>query len=224
MQEGAEACPLCGTPVAVVGAAGAERPPAARAWSDLYPERKRHGQLLVVSLITTVLLAAGLGCLIFCLRTEGAVAWSGYVMMGCALWWICFMFPLFFRRWRPMVFLPVDFACAAGFLLYVCAKTGGSWFLGFAFPVTGLAGGITIGAVALFRHLRRGRLTLLSGLMIVIGLSFMLVELFQHITFGTPMFVWSLYCVCGFGAIGIFLLVASLVPPWRAAIHRFFFF
>jgi len=221
LQEGAESCPLCGTPVVDVRA---EKQPTVQSWSDLYPAQKRHGQLLVISLITTVLMAASLGCLIFCLRTARNASWSGYVMLGCALLWVCFIFPLFFRKWKPMIFLPVDFACLAGFLLYICAKTGGSWFLSFAFPVTVLVGLITIAVVALFRYLRQGRLPLLAGLLILIGLSFMLVEFFQHITFGTPMFVWSLYCVCGFCAMGAFLLVASLIPSWRNALRRIFFF
>jgi len=221
LQDNAASCPLCGTPVADVRA---EKQPAGNPYSDLYPPREHHGRFLLIGLVTTVMLAACLGCLIFCLRTDGAASWSGYVMMGCALAWVCFVFPLCFRKWKPMVFLPLDFACLAGFLLYICAKNGGNWFLSFAFPVTGLAGLVTVAVVALFRYLRRGKLSWLAGLLILIGLSFMLVEFFQHITFGTPMFVWSLYCVCGFCALGAFLLVASLIPSWRNALRRTFFF
>ena len=63
-----------------------------------------------------------------------------------------------------------------------------------------------------------------KGYLVLIGCSFMLVEYFQHITFGTPMFMWSLYCVCGLGAIGLFLFVASFIPPLRAYLRRTFFF
>ena len=76
----------------------------------------------------------------------------------------------------------------------------------------------------MIRYINQGRLRLLSLLMIAIGCSFMLVEYFQHITFGTPMFMWSLYCVCGLGAIGLFLFVASFIPPLRAYLRRTFFF
>ena len=221
LQEGAGECPLCHTPVVSI-----PRPGVAE--KSLYPDRlppeEKHGRALLVWLITSVMAAACLGCLIFCLRTSGAVSWSGYVMMGAALIWVTLLFPLLFRRYRPMIFLPVDFVCLAGFLLYVCLKNGDSWFLSFAFPVTGIAGILTLLGVAIFRYIRQGRLRLLGIYLVLIGASFMLVEFFQSITFGTPMWVWSLYCVCGFGALGLFLFIATLIPPLHAYLRKTFFF
>ena len=222
LQDQAKECPLCHTPVMIAPAPGQT---ARTGYSDRYPEaEKNHGKVLLIALLTTVMIAAGLGCLIFCLRKEGGVSWSGYVLLGMALVWICLILPWLFPRWRPMIFLPLDFACVAGYLLYICLKTGGSWFLSFAFPVTALTAVLTLAGVAMMRYIKQGRLRLMSLLLIAIGLSFMLVEFFQHITFGTPMFVWSLYCVCGLCAIGLFLFIASLVPPLRAYLRRKFFF
>lgn len=222
LQDGAAACPLCGTPVMLPGKPETE---ARNAWSDRLPEEnRRHGRTLAVWMVTTVLAAANLACLILCLHSYGHVAWSGYVMMGTALAWVWLLFPMLFRRFRPMIFLPVDFACLAGFLLYICAKNGGSWFLSFAFPVTMIIGILTLLGVALFRYIRQGRLRLLGLYLVLIGCSFMLVELFQHITFGTAMFDWSLYCVCVFGALGLFLFVATLIPPLHAYLRKTFFF
>ena len=256
LQEGAGECPLCHTPVIC---------PTARetAGRSLYPDRlppeEKHGRTLLVWLLSTVmaaaclgclifclhtfrevssrdhfatasallsavLIAGCLGCLIFCLRTYGGVAWSGYVMMGSALIWVLLLFPLLFRRFRPMIFLPIDFVCMAGFLLYVCLKNHESWFLSFAFPVTGIAGILTLLGVVIFRYLRQGRLRMLGLYLVLIGSSFMLVEFFQHITFGTPMWVWSLYCVCAFGALGLFLFIATLIPPLHAYLRKTFFF
>ena len=221
LQDGAEECPLCRTPVMLAGMPGTE---GKALYSDRLPEKEdRNGVTLVVWLLTTVILAVCLGCLIFCLRTAGEVSWSGYVLVGAALIWVTLLFPLLFRRFRPMIFLPVDFACLAGFLLYICVKNGEHWFLSFAFPVTAIAGILTMLAVALFRYIRQGRLRLLGLLLILIGASFMLVEFFQHITFGTPMFVWSLYCVCAFGALGLFLFIATLIPPLHAHLRKTFF-
>ena len=76
----------------------------------------------------------------------------------------------------------------------------------------------------MMRYIVQGRLRLMSLLVIAVGLSFMLVEFFQHITFGTPMFIWSLYCVSVFCLIGLFLFIASFVPPLRAYLRRKFFF
>ena len=222
LQDDAAECPLCHTPVVTT-----PMPESAvrNRYSDRYPEpEKRHGKVLAAWLFTTVMIAAGLGCLIFCLRTYHTADWSGFVLMSMALCWVWAVLPVLFSRWRPMIFLPVDFTALGGFLLYICVKTGGNWFLSFAFPVTGIVALMTVTGVALMRYMTEGRLRLMSLLVIFIGLSFMLIEFFQHITFGTPMFVWSLYCVCGFCLIGLFLFIASFIPPLRAYLRRTFFF
>ncbi len=222
LQDGANECPLCRTPVAIAQAPGTEGKPL---YSDRLPEKeKRHGTVLAVWLLTTVMIAACLGCLIFCLRTSREVSWSGYVLLGAALIWVTLLFPLLFRRYRPMIFLPVDFACLAGYLLYICLKNRENWFLPFAFPVTAIAGILTLLGVAIFRYIRQGRLRLLGLYLVLIGASFMLIEFFQHITFQTPMWVWSLYCVCVFGALGLFLFIATLIPPLHAHLRKTFFF
>ena len=221
LQDGAGECPLCHTPVAVPTAPWmAEKP----LYSDRLPAEEKSARPLVVWIITTVMIAASLGCLIFCLRTMKEAAWSGYVLMCAGLIWVTLLFPLLFRRFRPMIFLPIDFICLAAFLLYICVKNGENWFLSFAFPVTGIAGVLTMLGVALFRYIRQGRLRLLGLLLVLIGASFMLIEFFQHITFGTPMFVWSLYCVCVFGALGLFLFIATLIPTLHAHLRKTFFF
>ena len=221
LQDGAGECPLCHTPVVIP-----EKPGTAEKtlYSDRMPAEEKSARPLVVWIITTVMIAASLACLIFCLRTKHEAAWSGYVLMSMGMVWVMLLFPLLFRRYRPMIFLPIDFICLAAFLLYVCVKNGENWFLSFAFPVTGIAGVLTLLGVALFRYIRQGRLRLLGLLLVLIGASFMLIEFFQHITFGTDMFVWSLYCVCAFGALGLFLFIATLIPPLHAHLRKTFFF
>ena len=59
-----------------------------------------------------------MACLFLCLHRYHEVGWSGYVMMSMALAWVWVLLPLLFPRFRPMIFLPVDFACLAAFLLY----------------------------------------------------------------------------------------------------------
>ena len=222
LQDGAEECPLCHTPVSVPTMANpAERQP----YSNRYPKpENQSGKYLVLGLVTVIMIAAALGCLIFCLKSLGRVDWSGFVALGLALLWVWAVLPLLFKRWRPMIFLPIGFACTAGYLLYINANTGGHWFLSFAFPVVAIAAVLTLAGVAMMRYIAQGRLRLMSLLVIAIGLSFMLVEFFQHITFGTNMFIWSLYCVSVFCLIGLFLFIASFVPPLRAYLRRKFFF
>ena len=222
LQDGAAECPLCHTKVTAV-------PVPEHLKESSYPDRyprieKQSGKILALGLVTVILIAAALGCLIFCLKSTGKVGWSGIAALGMALGWIWAILPLLFPRWRPMIFLPIDFACLGGYLLYICANTGGNWFLSFAFPVTGIAAVLTLAGVAMMRYIVQGRLRLMSLLVIAIGLSFMLIEFFAHITFGQPMFLWSLYCMTGFCLVGLFLFIASFIPPLSAYLRRTFFF
>ena len=106
LQDGAKECPLCRTPVTIAPASGTAEEAL---YSDRLPEKEnRHGVTLVIWLLTAVMIAVCLGCLVFCLRTLGEAAWSGYVLMTAGLIWMTLMFPLLFRRYRPMIFLPIS--------------------------------------------------------------------------------------------------------------------
>ena len=221
LQDGAGECPLCHTPVM-----HPDRKDGGQ--QTLYPDRlpaeERHGRALLVWLLSLVMVGVSMACLFLCLHRYHEVGWSGYVMMSLALAWVWVLLPLLFPRFRPMIFLPIDFACLAGFLLYVCVKNGEHWFLSFAFPVTAIVAILTLLGVAIFRYIRAGRLRLLGLYLIEIGASFMLIEFFAHITFGTKMFDWSLYCVIAFGALGLFLFIATLIPRLHAHLRKTFFF
>ena len=218
LQEGVKSCPLCNTPVWCPQGAFNEG-----GYSDAMPPRRRGGHLAAVAFLTMVLAAACVTCLVVCLNLYGGVGWSGYVMTSVGAVYAVTLLPLWFRHPHPLIFVPISFAAVCGCLLYICLATGGSWFLGFAFPVVMLAGILTTATVAMYRYVKRGRLFITGGLLIAIGGSSMLVELFQHITFGSPMFKWSLYGVSAFGVFGLLLIVAGIIPPLRRVLERKFF-
>ena len=219
LAEGETVCPLCHTPLPDSDAPEQTR----RTYSERYPEEASHAGFLLLGLLSAVLLIGGLSCLLVCLKLHHAVAWSGYVMLGCALVWIILILPRWFRHPSPTLFVAVDFAATGGFLLYVCLKNGGHWFLSFAFPITLVLCVLSVACSALLRHLRRGRLFVIAGLFLALGGACMLIELFAHITFHTAMFLWSLYCVAFFGALGVFLLIAAILPQLRQYLERKFF-
>ncbi|MBP5269800.1 MAG: hypothetical protein ILO42_02450 [Clostridia bacterium] len=218
--DGETECPLCHTALPVVGE---ESGASYTAYSDRYPKEKDNEKYLVLGIITTVMAAACLICLILCLKTFGRVYWSGYVMLGIALAWTTFVLPFFFRKWYPLIFLPIDFAAVAGYLLYICLSLGQHWYLSFAFPLTLITCALTLTAVSLLRYIKKGRIFIVGGLLVGLGSISMLVEFFQHITFRTPMFVWSLYCVIFFSALGLFFIISAIIPPLRAFLERKFF-
>ena len=216
LQDGTERCPLCDTPVWNPG----EPETAAPNFSDRYPIPPKSRRYPILAFLTAFLIAGSLSALIFCLTNLHGVYWSGYVMLGCALFYFSVVFPFWFERREPLIFVPLAFVLTSGYLLYICLYTDGHWFLSFAFPLTMLVGALVTAAVAIFRLSRRRRLVKTGILLIAIGCSTMLVELFQHITFGGRMFAWSLYPVCAVTVMGLFVLLCGVIPPWRAYFER----
>ena len=123
-----------------------------------------------------------------------------------------------------MVFVPVAFLSLCLMLLLICGYTGGHWFWSFAFPLTGIVAVLTIGAIALFRYVKRGAIFITGGLLTVCGVGYGVgIELFQHLTFHTPMFTWSIYAAVVFALFGGFLLLAGMIRPLREHLERKFF-
>ena len=284
LNEGVTACPLCRTPV---WNPETKVEPTAN-YSARYPRPPKSKRYPILAFITILLAAVCLSVLIYCLNQYGQVAWSGYVMLGVALvyfsmifpfwfekrhplifvplaflltcgyllyiclynhgnWFLPFafpvvmilgaittasvalvyfsmIFPFWFEKRYPMVFVPLAFVLICGYLLYICLYNHGHWFLPFAFPVVMLTGAITTASVALFRCGKRRRLLKTGCLVIVIGCSSMLVEMFESITFGTEMFTWSLYQTCVLSLVGLFLILSGVIPPWREYLERKLFF
>lgn len=219
LNEDVRQCPLCATPVWNPDTPGQPEP----AWSDRFPAPPKNIRYPILAFITILLLAVCLSTMIFCLTQLGGVRWSGYVMLGCALVYFSMIFPFWFEKRYPLIFVPLFLALTCGYLLYICLYNRGHWFLPFAFPVVMITGAIATIGVALFRFGKRARLLKAGTLLIVIGCSTMLIEFFQHITFDTPMFTWSLYSTSVFFLMGLFLLLSGLIPPWREYLERTFF-
>ena len=219
LQEGVERCPLCGTPVWNPEGSRMEK-----AYPERLPRTDRESTVPVAAALTTLCVIAVLVILAICFRMYGALEWGVYAVSGIALFAVLAVLPLWFRHPLPEVFVPADHAAAALFLLTVCGASGGNWFLSFALPLTAISCILSTALICLLRHVREGRLFIFGGLLVLMGLFSMLVEFFEHITFDTPMFLWSLYSLMGFGAAGLFLLITGMIPSLRASLEKRFFF
>ena len=219
LQDGAESCPLCETPVW-----NPEQSRKEHSYPDHYPSTQKESGLPFAVSLTVICVMAITVILIVCLRLYGELRWGGYVLGGIALFYIVAVLPRWFRRPPIEVFIPVDHAAAALYVLFICLHTGGHWFMSFAFPVI-LAGCLLLTATAcLLKHVRGARLIILGGFLLGLGGFTVLVEFFEHLTFGTPMFLWSLYSLAGFAVAGGFLLLSGLIPSMRASLEKRFFF
>ncbi len=218
LTDDAERCPLCATPVWIPE--NADIPKTNYGYSSVYPKKKENERIPAAIFLTIALAVISIVCLIFCLRTYGAIRWSGYVMSGIAALYMIAVLPMWFRRPNPVIFVPTSFIAVSAFLLYVCLYNQGDWFLSFAFPVVMLLGILTTAAVSLFRYVKGGKLFIIGGLLAALGASSMLIEYFQHITFDTKMFSWSLYAVSTFFLFGLFLILAGIIQSLREWLER----
>lgn len=219
LQEGIEACPLCSTPVW-----NPDKTSAPSNFSKSYPRAEADKRYPVLAFVTAILAVICVSCLIFCLNTYDRVFWSGYVMLGIAMVYFSVIFPFWFEKRHPLIFVPLCFCLICGYLLYICLYTGGHWFLTFAFPIVMITGIVSTASVALFRYIKRGRIFIMGGLFVAIGGCSMLIEMFQNITFGSRMFTWSLYTLSFFAAVGLFLLISGAIRPMREYLQRKLFF
>ena len=222
LQEGVRCCPLCQTPVYHPEASDQEE--GNRAYPETLPSAYCESRMSA-AIAMTIVCALVVGVIVaVCFRLYGQLFWGGYAALGVAMFYIIAILPAWFRHPNAVIFASVDHVAAALYALYVCGVTGGNWFLPFAFPVTGISCLLSVTLICLLKYLRKGKLFIFGGFLILLGGASMLVEFFEHLTFGTQMFRWSLFSLAGFGAAGLFLLLAGIIRPLRRTLERRFFY
>ena len=219
LQEGAENCPLCYTPVW-----NPDNLVKDEAYPEHYPRPQKESNLPFAVTMTVICVLSILIHLTVCLKLYGALRWGIYSISGIVLFYVVAILPCWFRKPRGEIFVPVDHAAAALFVLLICIKTGGHWFLSFAFPVILASCLISTAIICLLKYVKGGKLFVLGGSLLGIGAFTVLIEFFEHVTFGTDMFRWSIYSLLGFGAAGLILLLAGMIPSMRHALEKRFFF
>lgn len=219
LQEGVSECPLCRTPVHIP-----DERPAQKNYPDSLPRHYDESGLPAAVAMTVVCAIAAAVVLAVCFKLYGQLRWGGYVVWGIALFYIVAVLPRWFRHPRGEIFVPCGHAAVALYVLYICLRTGGHWFLSFALPILAVSCLLTTALVCLLKYVRRGRLFIFGGFLLLLGGFTVLIEFFEHISFGLPMFRWSLFSLAGFGAMGLFLLIAGMIRPLRDTLEKRFFF
>lgn len=213
-------CPLCGTVVPVLRTDTDE--------NSLYPKNKMpkippnskvlSGSILILCFLPLML------TLFADMSDNGKLNWFGYVAGGIVVSYITFALPIWFRKPNPVIFVPCDFVATAIFLLYINLLTKGEWFLNFALPsIIGLAL-ITCTLVTLLRYLKKGRLFIVGGCMMGLGVWTFTVELLMTKTFEMAFLGWSVYVMITLLLVGGLLLYVAINKTLREKISRKMFF
>ena len=215
-------CPLCGTVVfnpEVARPDGA--PPYPREHGPVNENVNRIGVLFIVSVLFLLPIVTVLLC---DWQINRKLVWSGYAAGAVLLLYVLVVLPMWFKSPNPVIFIPVDFAAAALYLLYINFATGGHWFLTFALPVTGTIGVLVTTVVTLLRYLSRGYLYIFGGALMAGGGLAVLIEFLLNITFQVHRtFIWSFYPLAAGVLLGIMLLIIAVCKPLRRSLHRKFF-
>lgn len=221
LSPGQAICPICKTKVCHPDF------PAQQALAT-YPARpfqseayNRRGLVFVLTVIWALLtvLPVGLEWMLF-----KEINWSGYVTGGLALAYLLFLLPAWFQNPNPVIFVPCDFAGIGLYLLYVNFAVGGNWFMSFAFPVIVYLAAIITATCALLRYLRRGRLYIIGGGLIALGIFSVYLEFFIYYTFEAISFVfWSLFPLVAFVLLGLMLITVGIVKPFKESLRKYFY-
>lgn len=219
----AERCPLCGTPV--LDPSAPERPdgppPFPTQRREVPPADRRSLALLISAMLASAAAATGALNLWF---FYPQVPWSLYIIGACAMLWLFFVPPLWWRGMHRLFRLLVDAAAVALYLLLIALALDGlhSWYPGLALPIV-----LLTSAFALFLTLTLGgRRSILSTIILCIGsvglYSVGLELLICRYLFGVYSASWSIIVLVISIALIIPLLVVRRHPALREEARRRF--
>ena len=158
-------------------------------------------------------------------KFSGKFTWSLYVLGALVLGYVIIVLPTWFKQPEPVIFVPCSFAAAGVYLLLLNCLSGGNWFLSFAFPVCGAFALLITAMTVLLKYLKRGRLYVVAGAVMLLGGLVVLIEFLVSITFKGAVFTaWSLIPMSALLMIGLILLFFAICRPARESMARKLFF
>jgi hypothetical protein len=218
LAESEKKCPLCHTPVYFPGYEPKEE-------DRTYPRFEKPETVNprgIYFIISFAFIIASVISLVADLNMGNGLSWAGYVLGGLGVFYLLFIFPAWFKKYNPAIFIPIDFLAIGLYLAYINLATGGNWFLTFALPITGIVTIIISSITILSYYLKRGYLYIFGGAFIGAGAFCPVIETLAIITFDSKHLMWSLYPLIALFLIGMMLIVIAIVRPFRESLCRIF--
>ena len=171
--------------------------------------------LMAIALLTTLFIDA---------QIDGAITWGGIAAGGIGVAYVILVLPFWFKKVRPLAYVPCVYTSIALYLWYICHVSDGSWFFGLALPLTAYLGVLATLQVYLLTRYRKKALTILGCGMIAMGVLMVLLEYWIHMTFPVVPFVgWSVYPLISLSLLGAMLLFLAVNRKAREKMERKFF-
>jgi len=195
---------------------------------ELYPAEKmpvtKSGRPFICGIVIILFIIPLIVTFFSDIYPDGRIDWFGYACGGILVSYLTFALPMWFKKPNPVIFVPCDFAACALYLFYINLTTGGDWFLSLALPTVLGAALITCSLVTLLRYLRRGRLYVIGGTVILLGAFIFMIERLICITFSLQFTGWSFYPLISLFLVGALLIYLAMNSEAREKFERKLFF
>lgn len=197
VEERAESCPLCHTPIQRRDEPVSEPP--------RYPEVPvlpgRQVRYLVWLVFTVVLLSATLTCIAVDLIQSPGVSWSHYAATGAGVLWLFITLVVTLAR-RPIFVIVGQAVATAGFLVLIDLSNGHlDWFVPLALPIVAVVSGASVLVWLVARLSRRAPALTAASVLLSCGLGSVGLDLLISAHLGAAGLSWS------------FIVLAAVLPP-----------
>ena len=199
-------CPLCDTPV--LDPNRQEEPAVESSFPELVDlTDKRINTRFLTLLIGLLLLAPLTAVVLIDLLTTHDLTWSRYVMGAELCLLAFFVFPSNVKLRRPYLYIAVDVAVAALYVLMIHAATGAAgWYLAFALPLILALGGTALLGTMICRRRAINKLGKCGWLIILLALLAVAFDLIlSRFLFGRASVNWSGYVAVPLLVVGLLL-------------------
>ena len=222
LSDGQKICPICQTRVYHPDFKSTDALPTYPKRAIESEEYSKKGFLFIITLLHLIPV---IFALILDLNLNGQVDWMGFVVGAVLFVYMCAVFPLWFKRPNPVVFIPCDFIALAAYLCYICFFLKQDWYWSLALPVTAITFVIVMALIILLRRVKTGRLYIFGGAFILCGFFVMVIEQLIHVArhVSHDGFVWSLYPMVFLVVIGAGLIVIEIVKPFKESLRKIFY-
>ena len=186
-------CRLCNVEV-INPKAPWEEPPVRPYPHHLENLMKKVDRRYFATLVALFLLIPVFVTILIDLFSSNGMTWSAYTASAMALIYVIIVFPLYFKKFNPVIFLSVDTVALLVCLLFIERISRGSWFFTVAMPITLAAGVFIISSVVLFRKKTVSFLLKTAFVFAVTSIFITLIELVVSIhKHNTVIMKWSFY-------------------------------